>query len=214
MLPTDNDSPLLITRIVLDGETVIQDGQGTAGTAACPSCGSTSASVHDRYVRQPLDLPWRGHVVRVRLTVHRLRCLGRSCPRHTFTEPFGPHQSGRLGRPPRHVLQGGTRIGVQFDHPTAASSRHDGPSPEIPSRYARRPRFRQPISNFCGAVLSHGPLAEVRQRRDRETCRVRQNLSFVISPLSAPSPGWGTADASARTTSASARPARPSSTPP
>jgi transposase len=95
MLPTDRDSPLLITRIVLDGETVILEGQGATGSALCPSCGSTSASVHDRYVRQPLDLPWRGHVVRVRLTVRRFRCLARSCPRRTFTEPFGPHLARR-----------------------------------------------------------------------------------------------------------------------
>jgi transposase len=95
MLPTDRDSPLLITRIVLDGETVILEGQGAAQVAACPSCGSTSASVHDRYVRQPLDLPWRGHVVRVRLTVRRFRCLGRGCLRRTFTEPFGPYLARR-----------------------------------------------------------------------------------------------------------------------
>jgi hypothetical protein len=31
--------------------------------------------VHDRYVSQPLELPWRGLVVRVRLTVRRFRCL-------------------------------------------------------------------------------------------------------------------------------------------
>ena len=95
MLPTDRESPLVITRIVLDGETVILDGQGAAEAASCPSCGSTSASVHDRYVRQPLDLPWRGHVVRVRLTVRRFRCLARDCLRCTFTEPFGPHLARR-----------------------------------------------------------------------------------------------------------------------
>src|ERR671916_207502 len=95
MLPTDRDSPLLIRRIVLDGETVILEGQGVADTAQCPVCGTTSASVHDRYVRRPLDLPWRGHVVRVRLTARRFQCLARSCPRRTFTEPFGPHPAQR-----------------------------------------------------------------------------------------------------------------------
>ncbi len=91
MLPTGRDSPPLITRIVLDGETVILEGQGIAGGASCPSCGTTSTSVHDRHERRPLDLPWRGHVVRVQLTIRRFRCLARSCPRRTFTEPFGPH---------------------------------------------------------------------------------------------------------------------------
>ena len=94
MLPTDSASPLLINRIVLDGETVILEGQGAVETAACPACGASSASVHDRYVRRPLDLPWRGCVVRLVLTVRRFRCLTRSCPRRTFTEPFGPYLAG------------------------------------------------------------------------------------------------------------------------
>lgn len=95
MLPTESASPLLINRIVLEGETVILEGQGAVETAACPGCGTSSASIHDRYVRRPLDLPWRGHVVRLVLTVRRFRCLTRSCPRRTFTEPFGPHLARR-----------------------------------------------------------------------------------------------------------------------
>jgi transposase len=95
MLPTDSASPLLINRIVLDGETVIVEGQGSGETGQCPACGASSASVHDRYVRRPLDLPWRGCVVRLVLTVRRFRCLTRSCPRRTFTEPFGPHLARR-----------------------------------------------------------------------------------------------------------------------
>jgi transposase len=95
MLPADNASPLLINRIVLDGEVVILAGQGAGETAQCPACGTSSASVHDRSVRRPHDLPWRGHVVRVRLTVRRFRCLARSCPRRRFTEPFGPHLARR-----------------------------------------------------------------------------------------------------------------------
>ncbi|MCC6498416.1 MAG: transposase [Propionibacteriaceae bacterium] len=86
---------MLINRIVLDGQTVILEGQGSGETGQCPACGASSASVHDRYMHRPLDLPWRGCVVRFVLTVRRFRCLTRSCPRRTFTEPFGPHLARR-----------------------------------------------------------------------------------------------------------------------
>ena len=95
MLSTESASPLLINRIVLEGETVILGGQGSGETGQCPACGASSGSVHDRYVRRPLDLPWRGCVVRLVLTVRRFRCLTRRCPRRTFTEPFGPHLARR-----------------------------------------------------------------------------------------------------------------------
>lgn len=95
MQPADMASPLQIHRIVLDGETVVLEGQGTEASAPCPTCGATTASIHDRYVRRPLDLPWRGHVVRLVLTVRRFRCLTRACPRRTFTEPFGPQLARR-----------------------------------------------------------------------------------------------------------------------
>jgi transposase len=56
----------------------------------CPSCKAVSAKVHDRYVRRPFDLPWRGRTVRLSLTVRRFRCLNSACKRATFAEDCGP----------------------------------------------------------------------------------------------------------------------------
>jgi len=90
MLPAEPLAPLLIRRVVLEENTVILEGQGSGETAACPACGALSGSVHDRYTRQPLDLPWRGWVVRLVLTVRRFRCRAPACSRETFAEDFGP----------------------------------------------------------------------------------------------------------------------------
>lgn len=59
--------------------------------ALCPSCKNVSSKVHDRYVRRPADLPWRGRSVRLVLTVRRFRCLNSACERATFAEDCGPN---------------------------------------------------------------------------------------------------------------------------
>jgi transposase len=56
----------------------------------CPSCEAVSDKVHDRYVRRPFDLPWRGRTVRFSLTVRRFRCPNSDCERATFAEDCGP----------------------------------------------------------------------------------------------------------------------------
>ena len=73
---SDAASPFLIRRITLDGSSVVLEAEGSAATGACPSCGCSSGSVHDRYTRKPVDLPWRGWVVRLVLTARRFRCVG------------------------------------------------------------------------------------------------------------------------------------------
>ena len=88
MLPTAPAS-LVIERIALEGDTVVLEGHGASEAAACPACGAASQSVHERYRRRPLDLPWRGRVVRLVLTVRRFRCPVAGCPRKTFAEDFG-----------------------------------------------------------------------------------------------------------------------------
>ncbi len=55
----------------------------------CPTCGVTSARVHDRYQCHPIDLPWRACSVQVALTVRRFCCDIRDCQRRTFAERFG-----------------------------------------------------------------------------------------------------------------------------
>lgn len=79
-----------LTVVRLAGAVVWLEAQGSAARGHCPACGRASDYVHDHYVRRPLDLPWRGRVVRLRLRVRRFRCLNSACPQRTFAEDFGP----------------------------------------------------------------------------------------------------------------------------
>jgi transposase len=98
MLPLDADAALGITQIRLNGPVVVLEAAALTANAACPGCGVLSGSIHDRYVRRPLDLPWRGRVVRLQLTVRRFRCTAVACPRATFAEGFGPRLPRRAWR--------------------------------------------------------------------------------------------------------------------
>jgi transposase len=91
MLPTPPDSTIQIRHVRTAGATVVLEAAGMVAAGRCPTCGGRSDHVHDRYQRRPLDLPWRGHVVRLHLTVRRFRCANPQCPRATFAEDFGPH---------------------------------------------------------------------------------------------------------------------------
>ncbi|MFJ9613795.1 transposase family protein [Streptomyces noursei] len=55
-------------------------------TAQCPSCGTNSHRIHDRYRRRLADVPAGGRPVTIYLTVRRFRCEAVSCPRRTFVE--------------------------------------------------------------------------------------------------------------------------------
>lgn len=81
---------LAIRLIRLDHGSVVVDAHGLVGRGRCPSCGTTSRRIHDRYRRHPVDLPWRACSVRLALTVRRFRCENAECPRSTFAEDFGP----------------------------------------------------------------------------------------------------------------------------
>src|SRR5437763_2067405 len=54
----------------------------------CPRCGELSRRQHSRYDRQPLDLPWRGKTVRMRVHSRRWFCDSPTCPRKIFAERF------------------------------------------------------------------------------------------------------------------------------
>jgi transposase len=73
----------------LDGPVVQLEAEVVTESASCPSCGTVSFKVHDRYVRRPVDLPWRGRTVRLVLTVRRFRCVNPRCERATFAEDCG-----------------------------------------------------------------------------------------------------------------------------
>ena len=90
MVPAASASSFHITLVRLVGAVVWLEAQGCAERGHCPACGHASDYVHDHYLRRPLDLPWRGRVVRLRLRVRRFRCLNPACPQRTFAEDFGP----------------------------------------------------------------------------------------------------------------------------
>lgn len=84
-----SDVALGITLVSVEGKVVRLSARLLAPHAVCPTCETPSSQIHDRYVRRPMDLPWRGHTVRFSLTVRRFRCLNPACPRLTFTESPG-----------------------------------------------------------------------------------------------------------------------------
>jgi transposase len=66
----------------------------SAAAAACPACGTLSQRRHSWYRRTALDLPWRGHTVRLRVWTRRFFCDVPACARRIFAEQF----AGYLGR--------------------------------------------------------------------------------------------------------------------
>jgi len=60
----------------------------TRAAVACPTCGELSRRLHSRYERRPLDLPWRGQTVRLRVHSRRWFCDVPTCPRKIFAERF------------------------------------------------------------------------------------------------------------------------------
>src|SRR6266545_7907376 len=54
----------------------------------CPRCGELSRRQHSRYERHPLDLPWRGKIVRMRIRSRRWFCDTATCAQKIFAERF------------------------------------------------------------------------------------------------------------------------------
>lgn len=83
-------SSFAIRRMVLDGTTITLEAEATTPSAPCPTCGTVSQQIHDRYDRHPADLPWRGCPVHLVRRVRRFRCGNSQCARRTFAEDFAP----------------------------------------------------------------------------------------------------------------------------
>jgi transposase len=60
----------------------------TRAAVPCPQCGELTRRQHSRYERHPLDLPWRGKSVRMRVHSRRWFCDAPTCPRKIFAERF------------------------------------------------------------------------------------------------------------------------------
>lgn len=67
---------------------LVQVAEPTRRAVPCPKCGELSRRHHSSYPRRPLDLPWRGHTVRLRVHSRRWFCDVPDCPREIFAERF------------------------------------------------------------------------------------------------------------------------------
>ena len=75
-----------LTGMTIEREYVLLQLTIKAPSACCPRCATPSASVHSRYQRHLMDLPWGTRPVRIRLTVRKFVCRNPSCRRRIFTE--------------------------------------------------------------------------------------------------------------------------------
>lgn len=77
---------IVLVVVEQDGSLVLV-AEPTRVAVPCPGCGELGRRRHSRYVRRPLDLPWRGRVVHLRIHAALvLRCA--MCPRKIFAERY------------------------------------------------------------------------------------------------------------------------------
>lgn len=130
LLPTRPDSPVALSLISVDDKVVRLTAHTVAPNATCPDCRRSSSQIHDSYIRQPIDLPWRGFIVRFSLRVRRFRCPNVACSRHTFAETVGddlPKHARRTTGASATLLdlartnggEGGARLATRLGLPTS-----------------------------------------------------------------------------------------------
>src|ERR1700694_3465270 len=77
---------IVLVVVERDGSVVLVV-EPTRTTVPCPQCGELSRRQHSRYERRPLDLPWRGQTVRMRVHSRRWFCLSPTDGRHWNASP-------------------------------------------------------------------------------------------------------------------------------
>jgi transposase len=75
-----------LTEVSVEDEAVGLRLTATVPTAACPDCAVPSSSVHSRYQRRLMDLPWGTRAVHIQLIVRKFVCRNGACARRIFTE--------------------------------------------------------------------------------------------------------------------------------
>jgi transposase len=78
---------IVLVVVKQDGSLVLV-AEPTRQAVPCPKCGELSRRQHSSYERRPLDLPWRGHTVRLKIRSRRWFCNVPECPRRIFAERF------------------------------------------------------------------------------------------------------------------------------
>ena len=82
-------SGLIVGAVEISAAVITLTVRCPALESRCPSCGCVSRHVHSRYWRSLADLPSHGRLVRLRLEVHRFRCVVSHCRRRIFAERLG-----------------------------------------------------------------------------------------------------------------------------
>src|SRR5579859_6608940 len=90
----------IVLVVVERDASLVLEVEPTRRSVPCPSCSELSRRQHSRYERHPLDLPWRGQTVRMRIHSRRWFCDTPTCPRKIFAERF----DGALVRYARRTL--------------------------------------------------------------------------------------------------------------
>jgi transposase len=98
---------IVLIVVELDGSLVLIV-EPTRAAVACPQCGELSRHQHSRYERRPLDLPWRGKTMRMRVRSRRWFCDTPSCRpatgwRRLMESPTSGPCDGRVARPGRRI---------------------------------------------------------------------------------------------------------------
>src|SRR5258708_6850117 len=78
---------IVLVVVERDGSLVLH-AEPTRTAVPCPACGTLSHRPHSRYQRRPLDLPWRGAIVRMNVHTRRWFCDEPTCLRKIFAERF------------------------------------------------------------------------------------------------------------------------------
>lgn len=82
-------SGLIVERVEVGAVAITLTVRRVSLESACPFCGRISRRIHSRYWRSLADLPSHGQLVRLRLAVHRFRCIDQYCRRRIFAERLG-----------------------------------------------------------------------------------------------------------------------------
>jgi transposase len=100
-----------LTEIKIQDHQIILGLESTVPLATCPACGTASKSLHSRYTRYPIDLPWADYAVLLELQAKRFFCQNEACRKRTFAERF-PEVVVPYARKTNRVLHKQRYLGV------------------------------------------------------------------------------------------------------
>lgn len=81
-------SGFVVESAYYDGDKAVIAVRASRSVGLCPSCGTASRRVHNRYRRRVTDLPLSGRIVQLLVIARRFRCDAVLYGRQIFTERF------------------------------------------------------------------------------------------------------------------------------